>query len=1061
MHPELTTTSIRVFDEAPSPIRWSVVKRTGLFCGAVAMLLGLAVLLGWAIDVPVLIRVTTEMAPMQRGAALGFLFTGFAFVGIGAGKPGFTFAGCALAASMAVASFFEYGLWGWGMSPVEAICFLVLAAGLVLSQIGPPEKGSTILGIASLLVAAVGAICGTSTLWGNGDVFGFGQLTSVAFHSAAGLLMLAVGAGVIALDTNLAVLQAPAWAPIGVGVVMMAIRLGLLQTFSPRHYNGLSATVAVLGAMLGAIAFGVFVHLALKTYLQRELLRASNLRLAQEMVDRNRAEEAAQAATGLLEQRVEERTEALEAVNEELRAEIARREGIEEDLRRQKEILQTIFDHAPVSINFLDETGRLRMANREWERLVGYTLDEANQGVDVIAEGYPDPKERQRALEFLASAASEWADFESQARDGRVQYSTWSVVRLSDGSKIGIGRDITERHHAELELRRQRDILQTIFDHIPVMINFGDANFEPQLANRQWEETLGWSIEEIRRDNVDILVHNYPDPEYRERVRDFVMNSNGQWADFKTKVRDGRVIDTSWLMLHLPDGTSIGIGQDITWRKRAEEALRESEERFRQLAENIKDLFWIKTPDLKRVIYMSPIYQRLTGRPPEEVYGDKDYRRYLDEIVPEDREKMAEIIRRGGGKEFDVEYRVVGRNGAVRWVQDRGFPIRDQSGTVYRMAGIATDITDRKLAENALRESEERFRQLTENIHEVFWLRSPDLTRLLYVSPLYEKVRGKPSEEIYSKGVDLEAVHPDDRGLVSKTMQNPTGEEFEIEYRMLTKDGDVRWLRDRGFPIRNREGQIYRMGGVAEDITERKEAENRLKATSEQLRALSASLQSAREAEATRIAHQIHDEMGGILTALRWELEALAKMIYEPGDLCPLKPAMENKLTAMLGLTDTTINVVRRIASELRPSILDDLGLAEAIEWQAQQFQARTEIECRCHFATPASRLDNPQSTAVFRIFQEALTNILRHSQATQVTVAMREETDSFILTVSDNGRGITETEKLSRNSLGILGMQERAHLMGGRVEIVGEKGVGTTLDVYIPIEEGPAGGTE
>jgi two-component system sensor histidine kinase UhpB len=288
-------------------------------------------------------------------------------------------------------------------------------------------------------------------------------------------------------------------------------------------------------------------------------------------------------------------------------------------------------------------------------------------------------------------------------------------------------------------------------------------------------------------------------------------------------------------------------------------------------------------------------------------------------------------------------------------------------------------------------------------------------------------------------------------------MQSHQGQEFEIEYRIVTKDGAVRWLRDRGFPIRNQQGQIYRMGGVAEDITDRKEAGDRLKASSDQLRALSASLQSAREKEATRIARQIHDEVGGILTGLRWELEAFEKTIQEPADPARLK-AVQDKLAGMLGLTDTTINVVRRIASELRPSILDDLGLMEAIEWQAEQFQARTGIECRCDCALQSIPLGDLESTAVFRVVQEALTNIIRHAQATQVGICLRIEESSLILMVTDNGRGITQDERLSRGSLGLLGMQERAHLIGAHMEIAGRKGAGTTLRLCVPLALEEAG---
>lgn len=753
-----------------------------------------------------------------------------------------------------------------------------------------------------------------------------------------------------------------------------------------------------------------------------------------------------------LERRVEERTRELGTANEELRKEIARRERVEEDLRRQKEILQTIFDHVPLYINYLDPAGRLQMANRGWERTVGHTLEEIeSQGLDIYAEAYPDPADRQRAIDFTSQSTSKWEDFERQ-KDGRTIHTSWAVVRLSDGSRIGIGQDITERKTAEREWRRQKEILQTIFDHIPLMINFGNEGNEVALVNRDWERTLGWSMEEVVQGKVDILAENYPDAEYRQMVRDFVLHVDGEWRDFKTRVRDGRVIDTSWMMLRLPDGTSIGIGQDITRRKRAEEALRESEERFRQFAENIHDLFWIKSADFNRVLYLSPAYESITGRSPEERYRDQDYRAFLDIIHPEDRGRMLRIIESGLSEEFDIEFRIFRGDGSLRWIRDRGFPIRDASGRVSRIAGVATDITGRKLAEEALRESEERFRQLAENIREVFWLRSPDLRQLLYVSPLCEKVCGKLPEESFAQGIDLDVVHPEDRERVAKLFRKCAGQEFEIEYRISTKDGEVRWLRDRGFPIRNAQGEIYRIGGVAEDITDRKEAEERLKANSEQLRALSASLQSAREAEATRIAHQIHDDMGGVLTALKWELEALEKMIHEPGDRARLKAAMQTKLAAMLSLTDTTINVVRRIASELRPSILDDLGLMEACEWQAEQFEARTGIECRCDCALQGDGLGEREATAVFRIFQEALTNILRHAQATRVNIAMKEEGGAFVLSVADNGRGITDAEKLSRSALGILSMQERAHLIGGEVEISGEKGVGTILQVRVPL---------
>jgi signal transduction histidine kinase len=154
----------------------------------------------------------------------------------------------------------------------------------------------------------------------------------------------------------------------------------------------------------------------------------------------------------------------------------------------------------------------------------------------------------------------------------------------------------------------------------------------------------------------------------------------------------------------------------------------------------------------------------------------------------------------------------------------------------------------------------------------------------------------------------------------------------------------------------------------------------------------------------------------------------------------------------MIRLTDTTIGAVRRISAELRPSVLDDLGLVAAIEWQSEQFQARTGIICRCDCSLENLDLSREQSTAVFRILQEALTNILRHAQATSVDITTKAEAGEFVLAIIDNGRGISENEKSGSQSLGLLGMQERAHLIGGKINITGVEGEGTVITVRVPI---------
>ncbi len=448
----------------------SLPRMIGAVCGALATLLGLVVLLGWALHSPFLTRVSPDLYPAQPDAAIGFALSGLALLGFVRSRPRFIFLGSALTAILGAASLVEnlfhvhIGIneIGGRMSRVTALCFIVVASGFVLAQISPLLKKSPILGTAGVLVGAIAAACGISIVWGGGNAFGLGSLTHMAFPTAAGFVLLGTGAVALALDISQAELRKAAWAPIGATIFLLTIRIGLLRAFLPQHRTDISSVLSWVGAVSGALIFGVFVHLALKAHLQRELLQ--------------RAEQGVLAANEQLEQRVEERTRALESANEELREEIARRQRTEDDLRRQKEILQTIFDHVPVSINYLDEKGRVQMVNREWERLVGRTLDEVlNQGVDVISEGYPDPAQRQRARDFVANSTSEWEDFETMDKDGGVQHTTWAVVRLSDGTRVGIGQDITQRKQTEQELRKQKEILQTIFDHLPVMVRVRES----------------------------------------------------------------------------------------------------------------------------------------------------------------------------------------------------------------------------------------------------------------------------------------------------------------------------------------------------------------------------------------------------------------------------------------------------------------------------------------------------------------------------------------------------------------------------------------------------------
>ena len=283
---------------------------------------------------------------------------------------------------------------------------------------------------------------------------------------------------------------------------------------------------------------------------------------------------------------------------------------------------------------------------------------------------------------------------------------------------------------------------------------------------------------------------------------------------------------------------------------------------------------------------------------------------------------------------------------------------------------------------------------------------------------------------------------------MEETIRRERERGVDHQYRVVRPDGTVRWIWDRGFPVEDESGRVCRIAGIAEDITERKKAEEQLKASSDQLRALSERLRSAKEDEGIRIARELHDELGSALTSLKWSLLGLKGIDFGPGN----SSAVE-KLTEMVGLVDATINAVRRISSELRPGVLDNLGLISAVEWQAQQFQGHTGIVCECDSLVDDVDLNREQATVVFRILQEAMTNVLRHSQATKVNVIIEEEDGELVVEIRDNGRGITESEKLGARSLGLLGMRERANSIGGRIDITGAIGRGTKLIIRLPLK--------
>jgi PAS domain S-box-containing protein len=416
------------------------------------------------------------------------------------------------------------------------------------------------------------------------------------------------------------------------------------------------------------------------------------------------------------------------------------------------------------------------------------------------------------------------------------------------------------------------------------------------------------------------------------------------------------------------------------------------------------------------------------------------------EVFPDLPERWRAAHRRilAGAVERCEEDFYIASDGSTGWLYWESLPWRKVDGEIGGLILFTQVITARKRAEEALRASEERFAKIFNlSPFRMGILRIKDGV-VLEVNDAWTRGTGFSRAEVINESIFKFSSSMGD-GLVEQIR-------LALETPSPLLEFDVRFTTRKGREaIANTSAVMFELDGepcylwVANDITERKHAE-------EALRALTARLHSAREEEGTRIAREIHDELGGILTGLKWDLEKIDNTLNTHGDGSHLVE-IHNRISGMTKLIESTINTVRRIASELRPGVIDDLGHVAAIEWQIEQFQVRSGL--KCHWTNNASdiELSRERASAVFRILQEILTNVLRHANAANLYVRLERSKNYFELEVRDDGRGITESQRRNSGSLGLLGMKERALLVGGEVHIIGKEGGGTTVIVRVPFD--------
>jgi len=350
--------------------------------------------------------------------------------------------------------------------------------------------------------------------------------------------------------------------------------------------------------------------------------------------------------------------------------------------------------------------------------------------------------------------------------------------------------------------------------------------------------------------------------------------------------------------------------------------------------------------------------------------------------------------------------------------------------------------------ESKLRRVEHWFTAAIKSVGEAV-ITTDEAGKLTFLNPVAETLTGWEAED--AQGRPLKQVF-------STNLDCPAGDSSAVlssdQAVLVSREGATLPIEFSVAPIRNDAGLLVGRVLVFRDISERRRAEEELRRSRGELRLLAAHVERVREEERKHIAREVHDELGQKITGLRMDLSWMEKRLPAISDTTT-REALSSKARSMFELLDQMVKTVRKVSAELRPGVLDDLGLVAAIEWQARDWQARAGIECHVKADVGELAACTERDTAVFRIFQEALTNVARHAGASKVMARLRSEDGWLIVEIADNGRGITKEDRRRAKSFGLLGMNERAGLLGGACEVQGTPGQGTIVRLKLPLKGG------
>ena len=733
-----------------------------------------------------------------------------------------------------------------------------------------------------------------------------------------------------------------------------------------------------------------------------------------------------------------QRISALEALEDDRkRAEEALRESEEKfrslfnNMRNGFAYCQILVDEKSQPIDFIYLEVNDAFESLTGLRKVDVTGKRVTEAIPGIREAHPELFD----IYGKVAATGESTQFEIYFKPLKI-WLLISVYSPYKGYFVAIFENITERKQAEEALRESEGKYRAIFEQAADSIVLIDAETgELTEFNDRTHENLGYARGEFAK----LKIPDFEVIESAEEIAKHIEKITKEGSDtFETKhkTKEGEIrdilVNSRAISIHGKDFV-MSIWRDITNRRQAEEALRMERDKLRNIFEAMDDGVYMVNKDYD-IEYVNPVLIADFG--PYEGRKCHDYFHDREEVCPwcKNQDVFAGNTVRWEWYSF--------KNGKTYDLIDT--PMSNVDGTISKLE-IFRDITDRKRAEEELHQYEHIVSSSTDMLalldrNFVFLAANAAYLKAFDKTP--DELIGHSVSEVYGEESFETVIKPNaERCLAGEEVNYQTWCEFPAYKQMYM---DITY-----YPYTGVDNEIKGFAVNRRDITERKQVEDELMESREQLRNLSAHLQSVREESQKLLAREIHDELGQDLTALKMDLSWLKGKLRQDQEL------LREKAADMTDLANTMIQTVKRISTRLRPALLDDLGVVAAIEWEMGEFEKRAGIGCELTVEPEEIDIDPDRATAIYRIFQEALTNIARHAQATNVKASLKLHTDMLGMEIRDNGIGITEEQIANPKSFGIIGIRERVLQWDGEATIKGREGKGTTLAVTIPLDSG------